>query len=417
MDIALSLALVATAVSLLTWVWLILGRGFFWRMDQRLDTRRAEAGEVWESPAVRVIVPARDEGVMLPHTLPLLLAQDYPGPFEVFLVDDHSEDGTGDLARQIALEAGAAGRLRVLAGAPLASGWTGKLWALEQGVRSGPAARPGFFLFTDADIAHPPDSLRALVGKACSDGLDLVSLMAHLRAATPWERLLVPAFVFFFAKLYPFRWVNDPRRATAAAAGGCVLLRREALERAGGLETIAGEIIDDCALAGLVKGEGRPGGGKTWLGLSHEVRSLRAYNGLGGIWDTVARTAFAQLRYSPLLLLATVPGMGLVYLVPVLAAAGGLVAGGLDRQSALAPWLVAAGLLAWILMAGSYLPTLKWYRASPLLAFLLPFTAALYALMTVDSARRSWLGKGGGWKGRTHGRPSPKAHRGTPGDR
>ena len=403
MDITLSVAFAVTGSSLLAWVYLVLGRGFFWRMDQRLALRCTGVAEDWQWPAVTVVVPARDEAEMLPNTLPLLLNQDYSGPYEVFLVDDCSSDSTGEVARRVARETGAECRLTVVSGEPLAQGWTGKLWALEQGVRAGSVSQPEFILLTDADISHPPESLRALVSKAHSGGLDLVSVMAQLRAATVWERLLIPAFVFFFAKLYPFQWVNNSNKSTAAAAGGCVLLRREALERAGGLGKIAGELIDDCALAGLIKSHGGPEGGRIWLGLTQDVHSLRPYEGLVGIWEMVTRTAFTQLRYSPIILLGTVLGMFILYGVPVLAVAGGLVAGSLDQRPALAWWLAAAGLLAWILMAGSFLPVLKWSKQSSLLGLLLPFTAFLYTLMTMDSARRWWQGKGPGWKGRSYG--------------
>ena len=403
MDITLSVALAVTGSSLLAWVYLVLGRGFFWRMDQRLTLRCTGVAEDGQWPAVTVVVPARDEAEMLPNTLPLLLNQDYPGPYEVFLVDDCSSDSTGEVARRVAQETGAGSRLTVVSGEPLAQGWTGKLWALAQGIRAGSVSQPEFILLTDADISHPPESLQAIVSKAHSGGLDLVSVMARLRAATVWERLLIPAFVFFFAKLYPFQWVNNSDKSTAAAAGGYVLLRREALERAGGLEKIAGELIDDCALAGLIKRHGSPEGGRIWMGLTQDVHSLRPYEGLVGIWEMVTRTAFTQLRYSPIILLGTVLGMFILYGVPVLAVAGGLVAGSLDQRPALAWWLAAAGLLAWILMAGSFLPVLKWSRQSSLLGLLLPFTAFLYTLMTMDSARRWWQGKGPGWKGRTYG--------------
>lgn len=401
MTIALWIAALVSGASLLAWAYLVAGRGRFWLTDQRLPLAPGDVeGLAW--PAVSVIVPARNEAEVLPRTLPTLLRQDYPGPFHLFLVDDASEDATADMARWVARDVGASQRLTVVAGEPLPSGWTGKLWALEQGVRASAGGAAPFLLLTDADIAHPPGGLRALVLKAEAEDLDLVSLMAHLRAETLWERLLIPAFVYFFAKLYPFRWVSDPRRATAAAAGGCVLLRRAALERAGGLEPISSAIIDDCALARLIKERGRPGGGRLWLGLSREVRSLRAYGGLAGIWGMVARSAFAQLNYSPLLLLGTVVGMLLVYLVPPLAALAGLIALGLGLPTAPSGWLAAAGLAAWAAMAGSYLPMLRWYGLSPLLAPLLPLTAALYTLMTADSALRSWRGRGGAWKGRTY---------------
>ena len=374
-------------------------------MDQSLGLHRFEVAKDFTWPAVLAVVPARNEADILPSTLPLLLGQDYPGPYEVFLVDDESADGTGKVARRVAQETGSGHRLTVLSGEPLTPGWTGKLWAMEQGVRAASVAQPKYILLTDADISHPQNSLTTLVSKAEADGLDLVSLMARLQVITVWEMLLIPAFVFFFAKLYPFRWVNNSNRSTAAAAGGCMLVRREALERAGGLERVAGQLIDDCALASLLKCPRKPADGKIWLGLAPDVRSLRSYQGLGGIWNLVTRTAFTQLRYSAIILLGTVLGMFLLYAVPVLGVGGGLVSGALGQQTTLAWWLVAAGLLAWILVAGSYLATLQWFRQPPVLGFLLPFIAALYTLMTIDSARRHWQGIGAGWNGRTYWRP------------
>ena len=436
MDVALAVALGVAAISLAAWIWLVLGRGLFWKMDQRLripssripgsgdsDQVQANGGDGW--PPVRIIVPARNEADVLPITLPSLLNQDYPGPVTVYLVDDESTDGTGEIAIGLGREHGASQRLRVMTGQPPPLGWTGKLWALEQGVRAKDKTQtesgiqtgdepPEFFLFTDGDISHPPESLRSLVSKALLDELDLVSIMAHLQVSTAWERLLIPAFVYFFALLYPFRWVNDPNKTTSGAAGGCVLLRCDALFQAGGLEKISGEIIDDCALAGLIKKSRRPGGGRIWLGLAHNLISLRSNRSLKGIWGMVARTAYAQLRGSPAMLLVSVMGMVLVYLVPVGGSIGGLAAGIIDQDSRLALWLLATGFLSWVLMAGSYLPTLKRYGLSPLWAFALPVAAGLYTLMTIDSARRSWRGNGVNWKGRTYAqrprRNRPREH-------
>ncbi len=408
MNMALSIALAITGASLLAWVWLLLCRGFYWRMDQVLPMKGRWANDSSDWPAVRAVVPARNEAELIPSTLPLLLDQDYPGPMEVILVNDRSADATEEAALRCGSH-GPPGRLRVITGESLPPDWTGKLWAMDQGVRAvtseSGASAPEFLLFSDADVAHPPNSVQALVSKACSEDLDLVSLMCHLQVRTPWDRLLLPAFVYFFCKLFPFRWVNDPDKPTAAAAGGCMLLRRDALERSGGLKQISGELIDDCALASAVKTSGRAQGGKTWLGLTSGVRSLREYGGLGGIWSTVSRTAFTQLRYSPLLLLLTVLGMTLVYAAPVLGACGGLAAGLWDQDSTLALWLLAASLLSWILMTGSFLPVLARYRVSSLFAFMLPLAAALYTLMTIDSALKFWQGKGGSWKGRTYSRP------------
>lgn len=352
--------------------------------------------------SVSIIIPARNEADILPHTLPTLLRQDYAGRFHVFLVDDHSEDGTAQTARQLARDASAEGLLTVVDAAPLRPGWTGKLWALQKGIEASEATASEYLLLTDADVAHPPDSLSALALKAQAQELDLASLMARLRVETFWERMLVPAFVFFFAKLYPFRWVNDRRRPTAAAAGGCLLVRRSALARSGGLEPIASELIDDCALAARIKRHARPRGGRIWLGLAQDVRSLRAYDGLKPIWNMVARSAYAQLRYSPPLLVLTVVGMLFLYLAPPAAGLGGLAALGASDEPRLSAWLAATGLAAWALMAGCYVPMLRWHKASPLFAPLLPVTAMLYTLMTVDSAMRWWRGKGGKWKGRTY---------------
>ena len=398
-------ALVSSA-SLLGWISLVTVRGLFWRTDQRLPLRPPATREDTKLPAVSVVIPARNEADLLLRTLPTLLCQDYPGPLHIFLVDDRSEDVTARVARQASVEGGAADRLTVVEAEPLPVGWTGKLWALQQGVSASHRMESEFLLLTDADIAHPPDSLRALVMKAEGQRLDLVSLMAWLRVESLWDRLLIPAFVYFFAKLYPFRWANDPRKPTAAAAGGCILVRRDALERSGGLEPISDALIDDCALASRIKKYGRPEGGRIWLGLSQEVRSLREYETVNPIWATVTRTAFAQLKYSPLLLVATVTGMLFLYLIPVLSALGGSTAVALSIEGTRV-WLAATGLSGWIGMAGSYLPMLRWHRTSPLFAPLLPLTAMLYTLMTVDSAVRWWRGEGGAWKGRTYGLETP----------
>ena len=408
MDALLLASALVSSASLLAWLYLVVARGRFWRTDQRLSPvspARTEARhETFEEsgwPAVSVVVPARNEADVLPRTLPSLLLQGYSGAYHVFLVDDRSEDGTAETARQVALDAGVPERLTVLVAEPLAPGWKGKLWALQQGVRAAEETGSEFLLLTDADIVHPPDSLRTLVLKAQSEQLDLVSLMVLLRVKTLWERLLLPAFVYFFAKLYPFRWANDPRRSTAAAAGGCVLVRRSALEGSGGLAPIAGELIDDCALAGRIKRHGGSAGGKIWLGLTQDVHSLRGYNGLNPIWSMVSRTAYAQLEFSPILLVGTFVGMLWGYLVPPFAVLGGLVVVAVD-PSGVSVWLVASGLGAWTLMAGSYIPMLRWYRTSSLFAPLLPLTAMLYTLMTLDSALQWWRGKGGAWKGRTY---------------
>ncbi|MCX5401535.1 glycosyltransferase [Streptomyces sp. NBC_00102] len=377
--------------SLVAWLWLLLGQGFFWRTDQRLPVRSAPAH--W--PPVAVVVPARDEAGILPSSLPSLLAQDYPGEVFVVLVDDCSTDGTGDLARELADRCGGLELQVVTPGEP-EPGWTGKLWAVRHGMAVARRRNPEFLLLTDADIAHEPDSLRELVaaaGPAGPDGYALVSQMARLRVESVWERLVVPAFVYFFGQLFPFRRVNRTGFRTAAAAGGCVLLRDEAAVRAGVPESIRQAVIDDVSLARVVKRSG----GRIWLGLAERVDSVRPYPGLGELWRMVSRSAYAQLRHSPLLLAGTVPGLALVYLAPPVT----LVAGSLTGDPA-AAW---AGGLAWALMAGTYLPMLSYYRQSLWLAPLLPFTASLYLLMTVDSAVQHHRGRGAAWKGRTYPRP------------
>ncbi len=369
------------------WVWLALARGLFWRTDIRLPSAPAPAR--W--PAVAIVVPARDEAEILPRTVPTLLAQDYPGPARVILVDDGSSDGTADLvARRWPA-------VRVVPPGPTPSGWAGKVWAMHAGIRA--AGDVDVILLTDADIRHPPDSLTRLVCLAQDRGLDLVSQMARLRSRTGWERLIVPAFVYFFALLYPMRWVNRPLRRTAAAAGGCVLLRRDALERAGGMAAIRAAVIDDVALARAVKSSG----GRVFLGLADAggwagpegtefvmVESVRPYPTLATLWAMVARSAYAQLRHSPLLLAATVVGLAVVFLGPPVSTVVGLVTD---------PWLAVLGGLAWLVMAGTYAPMLRYYGQPVAAAALLPLTATLYLAMTMDSARR-----GSAWKGRTYPR-------------
>ncbi|MFC8076133.1 glycosyltransferase [Streptomyces sp. NPDC057307] len=382
------------AVSLAAWGFLLLGQGFFWRTDQRLPPRADPSP--W--PSVAVVVPARDEAEMLPVSLPSLLAQDYPGRAEIFLVDDSSTDGTGALARELAERFGGL-PLTVLSPPEPEPGWTGKLWALRHGIELAREERPDYLLLTDADIAHEPDSLRELVAAARSNGLDMVSQMARLRVATAWERLIVPAFVYFFAQLYPFRRVNKPGARTAAAAGGCVLLRTETAERARIPDSIRQAVIDDVSMARAV----RNAGGRIWLGLAERVDSVRPYPRLTDLWRMVARSAYAQLLHSPLLLVGTVAGLAVVYLAPPAGVYAGLSGGD-----------TAAGLLggaAWAVMAGTYVPVLRYYRQSLWLAPLLPFTALLYLLMTVDSAVRHYRGRGAAWKGRTYARPEAAPER------
>jgi hopene-associated glycosyltransferase HpnB len=388
--LALSIACTAAAVA---WVYLVAAHGGYWRTSQRLPRVSGEP-DAW--PDVVAVVPARNEAAMLPVTLPALLGQDYPGVLAVIVVDDGSSDGTGEVAAGIAATAGRP--LRVISGTPPPDGerWAGKVWAMAQGLRA--AGPSDYVVFTDADIAwEAPDTLRRLVAAAEGDDRDLVSQMALLRTAAGWERVVVPAFVYFFAQLYPFRRVNVPGSRTAAAAGGCMLVRRGALDKAGGLAPIRGALIDDVALGRLIKGQR----GRTWLGLSRQVVSVRPYPGVASLWQMVARSAYTQLRYSPAVLAGTLTGLLFLYALPPAGAITGLVAvlAGGDGTAALA---LGAGLAGWALMSLSYLPMLRLYRLSPLRAPGLPLIALLYAAMTADSARRHYAGRGAEWRGRTN---------------
>jgi hopene-associated glycosyltransferase HpnB len=381
-------ALVGIA-SLAIWLFLLFGRGFFWRAAERDDAFVAaeeSAAAAGEWPSVTAVVPARDEADVIAKSVGLLLRQTYPGTFSVVLVDDQSTDSTGAVARSAAQEAGAPELLTVLEGSDPPAGWTGKLWAMDQGIRhvAAQAEPPDYVLFTDADIAYEaPDAVACLVAGAKAEGLVLTSLMVKLRCKSLAERMLVPAFVYFFAKLYPFAWVNDPRRATAAAAGGCMLVRREALAAAGGLQAIRGALIDDCALGALMKQQG-----PIWLGLTQRVVSLRPYPDLNAIRRMVVRSAYAELRYSPLRLAGTLAGMTLTYLAPPLLT---VFAGEPAR---------ALGAAAWVLMALSFVPMARFYQRSPLWGLALPAIAALYTAFTIESAIQHWRGRGGAWKGR-----------------
>ncbi len=389
-------------VSLAIWLYLVALRGGFWRADRRLDEDLA-APPAW--PAVVALVPARDEAEVIGRSVAALLAQDYPGRFRIVLVDDHSRDGTAEAARHAAGAAGSEGmaeRLSVVAARALPAGWSGKLWALSEGLAHAEAAVPEvpYLWLSDADIEHEPDTLRRLVAKAEDQRLNLVSLMVALSCRGFWERLLIPPFIYFFQMLYPFAWVNDPRKGTAAAAGGCMLLRRDALARAGGFEAIRGELIDDCALARRIKDlpptetEGAGGGGArgVWLGLTTTSRSIRPYRGLGEIRRMVARNAYTQLRHSPLLLLGTLIGLALTFLAPPLVGLSAELHG--DKVAAI------VGFSTWSLMALSAVPTYRLYRQPVWLAALLPLAAACYCAMTLESAFRHWRGAGGAWKGR-----------------
>ena len=368
--------LVASA-ALAVWVYLMVGRGGFWLAAERDDG--GPAPSAW--PAVTAVIPARDEAQGVGETIASLLRQDYPGPFSVILVDDQSTDGTAEVARQAA--ATAADRLTILPGAALPAGWTGKLWAMKQGVEHALMSEPTYLLLTDADIVYGPDALVRLVSQAQAEGLVLTSLMAKLRCESFAERAFIPAFIFLFQMLYPFAWVERHDRATAAAAGGCMLVRRDALCAAGGIEHIRNALIDDCALARNLKAQG-----PIRLSLTERVRSIRAYMTVQDIRRMVARSAYAQLGYSPLLLAATVAGIALTYLLPVLLA---LFSHGLAQT---------LGLLSWAIMAIAFQPVLRFYRLSPLWGPFLPAIALAYMAFTLDSAYQYARKRGGLWKGR-----------------
>jgi hopene-associated glycosyltransferase HpnB len=366
------------AVALLVWAYLLLLHGGFWR------TRPEPAPQAPAAlPHVAAVVPARDEAALVGYAVASILQQTYDGRLSLILVDDHSSDATQAVARAAA--GPAADRLQLIAARPLPAGWTGKLWAVQNGLDAVPDLAPDatWLLLTDADIAHDPDNVAGLVARAEQGGYDLVSLMVRLRCESWAERALVPAFVFFFMMLYPFAWVSDARRRIAAAAGGCMLVRRSALERIGGMAALRGALIDDCALGQALKRNG-----PIWLGLADKTRSLRIYGGFRDIWQMVARSAYAQLRYSSLMLLGCILGMALVYLAPPLLA---LFAAGHAR------WL---GLAAWAAMSLAFLPTLRYYRRAPAWAPALPLIALFYLAATLGSAFDHARGRGGSWKGR-----------------
>ncbi len=401
--------LVVGLISLAIWLYMAVARGAFWHLGPLDDdSSNHEPPATW--PAVIAVIPARNESATIAQSITSLLQQNYPGEFSIVVVDDHSEDATAHRAHQAASDLNAESRIQIRSAPPLPQGWTGKLWALNSGTAiSGcapttsispappttsrtasnnsntPISSPAYYWFTDADITHAPDTLHRLVARADRNQLDLTSLMVLLQAKTLPERALIPAFLFFFLKLYPPSWIANPKAKTAGAAGGCILLRSEALQRIGGLTAIRNEVIDDCALAQAIKRSG----GKIWMGLTRRSVSLRAYNSFAEIRDMIARTAFTQLRYSPTLLLGTVIGMFLTYLAPV----------ALVFAPNIKTRILAA--CAWALMSLLYLLTLRFYSLSPLWAPILPAVAAFYSYGTILSALRFWRGRGAQWKGRS----------------
>jgi hopene-associated glycosyltransferase HpnB len=375
-------------LSLAAWAYLLLFRGSFWRSRPVLpEGISSPAGTASTAAKVAVVVPARDEAASIRQSLGSLLAQEYPGELAIVLVDDNSSDGTGRIAASLRGGDRVQGdRLHILAGKPLPAGWSGKMWAVHQGLSLQPVQAADYVLLTDADIVHAPGHVAALVAKAEADRLDLVSEMVHLHCATAAERALIPAFVFFFQMLYPFAWVADPRKRTAGAAGGSILVRRAVLDRIEGVQRIRNRLIDDCALAREIQSAG----GRLWLGHSEQAESIRVYASWRDVWDMIARTAYEQLGYSPLFLLGCIAVMGLLYGAPPLLA---VFAHGLPRF---------AGGAAWLAMAVALQPTLARYRRSPLWGIALPAIALFYAGATVASAMRHFAGRGGGWKKRVY---------------
>ena len=374
------------ALSLLAWLYLCLFHVKFWHSDQVLNVEIVNRENL---SAIVCVIPARDEAESIGRTVRSLLDQDYLGDVHIIVVDDNSTDGTADAARAVLNGDDEAKRLTIIDGTPLADGWAGKMWAVKQGVDAAATHGAVYILLTDADIEHAADSLSKLVAKADAERLGLVSQMVRLRCKSAWERFLIPAFVYFFQKLYPFPRVNNPTDRMAAAAGGCMLVHAETLAAAGGIAAIHDRIIDDCALARLIKPH-RP----VWLGLARETHSLRTYDDLAEIWRMVTRTAYVQLNHSLLLLAGTLIGMLILYLAPPLAVAAGLLTGN--------PTVASLGAAAWLVIAWTYLPTLDLYRLNALWALSLPFAGVVYTLITLDSARRHYMGQGGAWKGRTY---------------
>jgi hopene-associated glycosyltransferase HpnB len=368
------------AIPLAIWLYLLLARGSFWRLSEdKIEPRQLE-----DWPHVVAVVPARNEATTISQAISSITKQDYPGEFSIIVVDDHSEDGTAALAQQAANESGASQRLKIHSAAPLAPGWTGKLWALNEGISATSEKGVEFFWFTDADIEHAPDTLRRLVFRAEKNSLDLTSLMVLLQANTLAERLLIPAFLYFFLLLYPPRWIADPNASTAGAAGGCILLRRNVLAPIGGIASIRGEVIDDCALARAVK----KNGGKIWMGLTRVSVSLRGYGTFAEIRDLIARTAFTQLHYSFAFLAVALAGLFGTFLLPWI----------LFFAYPGEAWLLVDTAIA--LMAATFLVTVRFYNLSAAWALTLPFAAVFYGYATCVSAVRYWLGRGGQWKGR-----------------
>jgi hopene-associated glycosyltransferase HpnB len=371
---------VVAIICVAIWAYLILARGAYWHASVRDATSIAGVPGAW--PAVAVVIPARNESNYIERSVTSLLRQDYRGPLTIVVVDDDSEDGTGAVATDAAA---GDGRLRVVRTTGPAAGWTGKLWAVSQGIAAAEASHPEYLLLTDADIEHMPDTVSRLVARSVNGRFVLTSLMAKLRCVSLAEKCHVPAFIYFFQMLYPFAWVSRADSSTAAAAGGCMLVRADALAKVGGIASIRGALIDDCSLAAKLKTVG-----PIWLALTYRVHSIRPYPAFADVARMVSRSAYSQLRYSLLALIATTLGMAITFVVPPIL---GLFASGLPRY---------LGLLAWAAMSLSFVPTLRYYRLSPIWSLALPGIALLYMSYTLQSAYQHFRRRGGQWKGRVH---------------
>jgi hopene-associated glycosyltransferase HpnB len=375
-------ALVTGALCLLAWIYLLLSHGGFWKV-WRLGSWLMLTGVV--AGKIAVVIPARDEAAVIGETVQSLLTQSCADSIRIFVVDDHSSDDTAGIARGAAERCGRSDALEVIAAEPLPPGWTGKLWAVQQGLEQALKLNPAFLILTDADIHHAPDNVATLVAIAEAGNYDLTSFMVKLHCRSLAEKLLIPAFVFFFFMLYPPEWIRNPKRKTAGAAGGCMLIRPQALQMAGGIPAIRDQIIDDCALARVVK----RAGGRVWLGVTPDTFSTRAYNSFAEIERMIARTAFNQLQHSALLLAGAIVGMSIMYLLPLAA----LVSGN--------PPLAVLGAVCWLVMTLAYFPMVRFYQLGALWALTLPLSATFYMFATVHSAIEFWAGRGGTWKGRS----------------
>jgi len=376
-----SLTSFAAVLCVSVWLYLLLARGGFWRVERL----RAEVPEIVAPGRIAVVIPARNEADVIGQSVSSLLAQSCVDAMHIFVVDDNSTDGTAAAAQEAARKCSSPEALTIIPGQPLPPGWSGKLWAVQQGIEQALLTRPQFLLLTDADVYHSPQNVSTLATLAEIGGYDLASFMVKLHCQSFAEKLLIPAFVFFFFMLYPPEWIRSPRHKTAGAAGGCMLIRPAALERAGGIGAIRHEIIDDCTLAAAVKRSG----GKVWLGVTPDTFSLRNYGWFAEIERMIARAAFNQLRHSAWLLVCALVGLALVYVLPVALLFSG-------AQS-----LMVAGVLAYSLMLASYLPLVRFYGLNVLWALTLPLSAVFYMMATVHSAVKFWSGRGGDWKGRT----------------